>query len=95
MTDMDRRTALKVTALGVGSLVLTPEWLSAQDAAPFGKEFPNLESLTTGTWWNKPAAGTPKAGAKKQGNAQPAPPSMDVPRNEVVAFAIYTHHAAC
>lgn len=89
---MDRRTALKVTALGVGSLVLTPEWLSAQDAAPFGKEFPNLESLTTGSWWNKPAAGTPKAGAKKQGNAQPAPPSMDVPRNEVVAFAIYTHH---
>lgn len=89
---MDRRTALKVTALGVGSLVLTPEWLSAQDAAPFGKEFPNLESLTTGTWWNKPAAGTPKAGAKKQGGGQPAPPSMDVPRQEVVAFAVYTHH---
>lgn len=92
MTDMDRRTALKVTALGVGSLVLTPEWLSAQDATPFGKEFPNLESLTTGTWWNKPVAATPKAGTKKQGTAQPAAPSMDVLRNEVVAFAVYTHH---
>ncbi len=92
MTEMDRRTALKAAALGVGSLFVTAEWLAAQDAGPaFGKEFPNLESLTTGTWWNKLATGTPKAKAKGQGNPQPGPPSMDVPRDQVVAFAVYTH----
>ena len=93
MTEMNRRTALKATALGVGSLLLTPEWLDAQSATPLGDEFPNLESLTTGTWWNKPAAANPKAKAKAKGQGQAnPPPSMDVPRDQVVAFAIYTHH---
>lgn len=49
-------------------------------AAPFGKEFPNLESLTAGEWWKKPR---PKG--------RSAPPPMNVPRDEVVAFALYTH----
>ena len=54
----------------------------AQDepAEPFGEEYPNLDSLATGQWWTKPG-----------GRGQNAPPSMNVPRDEVVAFALYTH----
>lgn len=47
---------------------------------PFGTEFPKLDSLATGEWWNAP---TPKG--------PNPPPSMDVPRDQVVAFALYTH----
>lgn len=47
---------------------------------PFGTEFPKLDSLATGEWWNAP---TPKG--------PNPPPSMDVPRDQVVAFAIYTY----
>lgn len=54
--------------------------MPAQDAPPpFGAEFPNLDSLAVGEWWTKQARG-----------ANP-PPSMDVPRDEVIAFALYTH----
>ena len=95
MRKIDRRTALKVTAASVGSLALNTEVLLAQDVAPpFGTEFPNLESLTTGQWWIKGAAASTSASPKtktKGGGASPAP-SMDVPRDQVVAFAIYTHH---
>jgi hypothetical protein len=48
--------------------------------APFGTEFPNLDSLATGEWWK----------SRPQKGPNPPPP-MDVPRNEVVAFALYTH----
>lgn len=83
MSEIDRRTVLKATAVGFGSLVWPlEESIGAEAAAPFGSEFPNLESLTTGEWWlhGKPS---------KAGN-QWAAPSMDVPRDQVVAFAIYT-----
>ena len=46
---------------------------------PFGPEFPMLDSLAVGEWWN---AAPPK---------QNPPPPMDVPRDQVVAFALYTH----
>jgi hypothetical protein len=69
-------------------------WLSgavawaAEPAQPFGSEFPNLDSLAVGEWWQpRPATKEKKKG--KQG--QPPPPSLDVPRDEVVAFALYTH----
>jgi len=45
---------------------------------PFGAEFPELDSLTTGSWWTKTFAGPNP------------PPSINVPRHEVVAFALYT-----
>ena len=39
---------------------------SAVDAPqPFGAEFPNLESLTTGEWWTKNAAAAAKNEKKK------------------------------
>jgi hypothetical protein len=58
--------------------------LRAADATPrrpFGAEFPNLDSLAVGEWWNV----TPPR--------QNPPPSMDVSRDQVVAFALYTHDA--
>ena len=58
--------------------------ICAQDVAPespqpFGTEFPNLDSLAVGEWWKKPQPKGPNP-----------PPSMDVPRDQVVAFALYT-----
>ncbi len=50
-----------------------------EPARPFGKDFPNLDSLATGQWWDKEAKGANR------------PPSMNVPRDEVIAFALYTH----
>lgn len=95
MNDINRRTALQLTAAGLGALALPPGDLLAKDAAqPFGEAFPNLESLTTGEWWTKGAAASPapspnKKKKKAAANAGNAPPSMDVPRDQVVAFAVY------
>lgn len=96
MKRINRRTALKLTAAGLGALALPTGELLAQDAAsPYGTEFPNLESLTTGRWWTKGAAAGEiknKAKTKVKASGPPQAPSMDVPREDVVAFAIYTHH---
>ena len=88
---VNRRTAIKVTAAGVGSMALTPEFLVAREAAqPFGADFKNLETLTTGQWWTKGAgAKTELKGRRRRASAPP----MDVPRDQVVAFAVYTHQA--
>ena len=59
----------------------------AQDDKPFGKDWPNLDGLSTGKWWEKTAAADkPKKGKKPKQIIK-----MDVPRDEVVAFAVYTH----
>ncbi|MCI0540058.1 MAG: metallophosphoesterase [Verrucomicrobiales bacterium] len=52
---------------------------AAEASQPFGAEFPRLDSLALGEWW--------KAAPPKQN----PPPPMDVPRDQVVAFALYTH----
>lgn len=59
--------------------------LQAQEAHPFGMEFPDLDSDATGEWW-KPV--TIQKGAKK---GQVQEPRLLVPRSDVVAFALYTH----
>ncbi len=48
---------------------------------PFGADFPNLDSQTIGEWWNK----------QPRGRNQPIV-ELNVPRDQVVAFALYTHH---
>ncbi len=53
---------------------------------PFGAEFQNLDSLVTGEWWAKSVA------ESKNSDGQPPPPKLDVPRDQVVAFALYTVH---
>jgi 3',5'-cyclic AMP phosphodiesterase CpdA len=50
-----------------------------EPSQPFGAEFPGLDSLAVGQWWTK----TPRG--------PNPPPPMEVPRDQVVAFALYTH----
>jgi hypothetical protein len=69
------RLVLLIVVLLLG-LVQT---LDAQDSKqPFGPDFPNLDSDAVGEWWNR----LPKQAKKAR---------LLVPRNEVVAFALYTH----
>ena len=82
--SLSRRTFLKNTgasllAASVLPAATSPVWAQDEVTRPFGNEFPNLDSFAVGEWWKK----------KPQGPT--APPSMDVPRDQVVAFALYTH----
>lgn len=81
--NLTRRWFLKLAALS-GLWRGTPSVQAGEDAVdlgkPFGKEFPNLDSFAVGEWWNKPLPKNPNA-----------PPPMNVPREDVVAFALYTH----
>ena len=61
--------------LGLGMVQAARAQESSQ---PFGTDFPNLDSYAVGEWWNR----VPK-------NAKQA--RLMVPREEVVAFAVYTH----
>lgn len=52
---------------------------SPDSAYLYSAEFPKLDSMATGDWWKvKPPKQNP-------------PPPLDVPRDEVVVFALYTH----
>lgn len=91
--SLTRRDALKLTAAGLGGAALGGAGVSlaAEAAQPFGAEFPMLDSLATGEWWAKTSAAGPRnQNARAQARAG-QPPPMDVPRKDVVAFAIYTH----
>jgi hypothetical protein len=92
MIPIDRRAALKIAiAATAGSVVFPDLDLAAQESTqPFGTEFPNLESLTTGQWWKR-GQSTQDTQVKRGGASQA--PSMDVPRDQVVVFAYYLHHA--
>ena len=58
-------------------------------AAPFGVDFPQLDLQTTGEWWRAARGET----ATLPPNAKRIPQiiDLDVPRDRVVAFALYTH----
>lgn len=78
-----RRTVLKLALVWWwfrGKLGTRAEEPRDTPARPFGEEYPNLDSLASGQWWKKPAPRGPNA-----------PPLMDVPRDQVVAFALYAH----
>lgn len=85
--EVERLTALLEKIVGDGRSTPGPAQVNttpvqvrrAEEPQPFGKDFPKLDSLAVGTWW--------KAVPPRQN----PPPSMDVPRDEVVAFALYTH----
>jgi hypothetical protein len=78
---MNRRSALLRSLAAFAVSFLRPGRVRAQDLAPrpFGESFPQLDSLAVGPWWTK-----------RQPPRNP-PPTMDVPRQDVVAFALYTH----
>ena len=53
MKSITRRTAIKLTAAGVGALAVKPFTSLAEDAAePFGTEFPDIDSLATSDCWS-------------------------------------------
>jgi hypothetical protein len=87
MKSIDRRTFLKAVpaVAAVGSVRAPASAVPGRGkqaaASPFGNDYPQLDSQTTGTWW-EPAAGK-------------LPPiiELNVPRDRVVAFALYTHDA--
>jgi len=84
MKPVDRRTFLKtvpaVAAVSRLGQIPTP-------TAPFGQDYPQLDLQATGQWWAPPppSGTTPKR----------VPPILDlnVARDQVVAFALYTHDA--
>lgn len=79
-----KKTLVTILIFGLCGALLAP----AQEEKPFGDQFPNLDGMATGKWWQKAA---PKE-APKQGRKPKQIVNMDVPRDEVVAFAVYTHH---
>src|SRR5688500_11809285 len=89
MNPIDRRTFLKT----VPAFATLPPSLfelrrtsrrggQPQTAAtPFGQDFPQLDAQTTGQWWEAPASKVPQV------------IELNVPRDRVVAFALYLHDA--
>jgi hypothetical protein len=107
MKSIDRRTFLKtVSAVAAGSrwqkyFSWLPakyfSWLPASAgrfhgqapiARPFGQDYPQLDSQTTGQWW------VANSGTNAPGQAAKNVPQiieLNVPRDQVVVFALYTH----
>ena len=59
----------------------------ATEPAPFGVEWPLLDGWATGDWWTDSHA---RAGDGRQGAKAARPFPLDVARDDVVAFAVYT-----
>ncbi len=77
--NITRRIFLKLSALvSASGTVPLSHAAEAESITPFTTEYPNLDSLATGKWW-----------IKVPGGKEPPPP-MDVPRDQVIAFALYT-----
>jgi hypothetical protein len=58
--------------------------LFSQNEMPFGPDWKSLDGLSTGKWWEK------TGGKAKQKKKKPFI-NLDVPRDQVVGFAVYTH----
>lgn len=72
------RWLIVAIVLFVGVLVGGFAATAEEPAQPFGPDFPNLDSDAVGQWWTR-----------KPKNADQ--PRLMVPRDQVVAFAVYTH----
>ena len=68
-----------ITVMLFAACHICAQEVAPESPQPFGNEFPNLDSLAVGEWWKKPQPKGPNP-----------PPSLDVPRDQVVAFALYT-----
>lgn len=77
---LSRRIFLKLLALcGLAPTATSPTpSRAAEIPQPFGSDYPQLDSLSAGRWWEKPVPKGPNA-----------PPALNVPRDQVVAFALY------
>lgn len=80
MDPVTRRTFLKAVPVAVGMPL--PGWQGTATDLPFGADHPYLDAQATGTWW---VQATPRIS-----RIRPIL-DLDVPREQVVAFALYTH----
>jgi len=90
MKRIDRRTFLKTVpaVAAVGNV----RWQAPASAAPFGQDYPHLDSQTTGQWWVIRAPGAPGTeAAAKAATKVPQIIELNVPRDQVLAFALYAH----
>jgi hypothetical protein len=92
MKPIDRRTFLKtVPAVAAVGRV---RGQAPAPPAPFGDAYPHLDSQTTGQWWvTAPASREPVTAAGKAAKKVPQIIDLNVPRDQVVAFALYTADA--
>ena len=75
-----------VIVVSAAGLAATAAEVEPPAPMPFGEGHPELDRWVTGRWWEEPW-NTPGPNGKKP----PRPPfALDVPRDEVVAFAVYT-----
>lgn len=65
---------------------------AADHPQPFGPKFPSLDNAATGEWWKRGKAPAAKGKGKKR-RAPKRVIDTDVPRDEVVAFAVYAYDA--
>ena len=72
-------------------LILTSAAIDAEEAQPFGEDFPKLDNAATGEWWK---TAQPAAKGAKKNKAPKKIVDMNVPRDQTVAFAVYTHENA-
>ena len=72
------------------TFILSIAFASAEpdSAELFGEKFPKLDGMSTGEWWEK--AKPVDASAIKKGKAPKRIIDLNVPRDQVVAFALYT-----
>ncbi len=68
--------------------VVTSVAFAADSPTPFGDNHPQLDRWVVGEWWKEPWR-PGKTGPKRK-QSEPPPFPLDVPRNEVLAFAVYT-----
>lgn len=89
MDSINRRTFLKVMP-AVAAVRIVP-WQGLTSSVPFGQSYAHLDSHATGEWWKPVAERLAAVGSTNK----PVPPIVDlnVPRDQVVAFALYTHDA--
>lgn len=77
-----------VSATVLAALLCLPSL--AEPPKPHGEDFPGLDNLATGEWWTRgPKNDEKPAKGRKPKTIIP----MDVPRDQVVAFALYTQDA--
>lgn len=90
----------KLLSILAACTLLAPS--SAQEAQPFGSKFPQLDGMATGQWWEKAAKERARAAkdaksddprARRRRARRSRFVTLDVPRKDVIAFALYTHDA--
>ena len=78
------RFLTQICAFSIALMMLTSGAV-AQDPDPFGTDFKGIDSDATGEWWK------PRTVSRSPNTGQIRQPRLMVPRDQVLAFALYTH----